>query len=159
MSLYHFSGYRKVRDLYDSSDKKNTSPLKYIYHYMPDPGDFLARQVTLIGCCGAYCGKCPALNDSTCKGCKLGYDNGKRDINAARCSMKRCCLMEKKVNTCADCPDYGECRIIQAFFAKNGYKYRKYWSSLEFIRKYGYPAFLTAACSWKRAYGNLEPPV
>ena len=38
--------------------------------------------------------------------------------------------MEREVNTCADCPDYAECRIIQAFFAKNGYKYRKYRSVL-----------------------------
>lgn len=118
-----------------------------------------APRIALIGCCGAYCGTCPALTDGTCKGCKLGYDDdGTRDIRAARCAMKRCCLMEKKLDTCADCPDYDWCRIIQGFFAKKGYKYRKYRESLDYIIRYGYPAFLEAARLWKRAYGGLEPP-
>jgi hypothetical protein len=74
---------------------------------MPPP------DVSLIGCCGAYCGTCRALLDKTCKGCKLGYDDGERDIRAARCAMKRCCLMEKKLETCADCQEYEGCAIIQ----------------------------------------------
>ena len=123
-----------------------------------DPDDTPASQISLIGCCGAYCGSCPPLKDNVCKGCKMGYDDGKRDIQAARCAMKRCCLIEKKVSTCADCPEYEGCRIIGGFFEKKGYKYRKYRQSLEFIRKFGYPAFITAARAWKRAYGSLKPP-
>lgn len=123
--------------------------------HMSDPGDAIASKIARIGCCGAYCATCPPLNDGTCKGCKLGYDDGKRDLRAARCAMKRCCLMDKKTDTCADCPDYAECRIIHEFFLKNGYKYGRYKESLEYIRKYGYPAFLEAAQSWKRAYGRL----
>lgn len=122
---------------------------------MSVPGDFPASQILLIGCCGAYCGTCPALPEGTCKGCKLGYDDGTRDIRAARCAMKRCCLMEKKLDTCADCPDFPECKIVQAFFAKKGYKYQKYRESLEYIRKHGYPAFLEVTRMWKRAYGRL----
>jgi hypothetical protein len=72
--------------------------------------------------------------------------------------MKRCCLMTKKVSTCADYPDYEGCRTVQGFFGKNGYKYKKYRQSLEFIRKSGYPAFSTVARSWKCAYGSLKPP-
>jgi len=72
--------------------------------------------------------------------------------------MKRCCLIEKKLETCADCPEYGDCPTIQGFFAKKGYKYKKYRESLEFIRKYGYRAFLESARSWKGAYGQLKPP-
>jgi hypothetical protein len=120
--------------------------------------DTPGSRIILIGCCGAYCGTCPALKDGTCKGCRLGYDDGARDIRAARCAMKRCCLMEKKLDTCADCPDFPECKIIQAFFEKTGYKYGKYRESLDYIRRHGYPAFLEAARSWKRAYGRLEPP-
>lgn len=119
------------------------------------PDDTLTAQITLVGCCGAYCGTCPALKDNSCKGCRLGYDNGTRDIRAARCAMKRCCLMDKSFDTCADCPDYAECRIIREFFQKNGYKYGKYKESLEFIRRHGYLAFIEAARSWKRAYGRL----
>lgn len=123
---------------------------------MKDPDSSLPREVSLIGCCGAYCGTCPALTDHSCKGCKLGYEDGSRDIRAARCAIKRCCLMKKRFNTCADCPDYGYCTIIQGFFAKNGYKYKKYLESLEFIRKHAYPAFIAAARAWKRAYGKLK---
>jgi len=126
---------------------------------MADHCDNLASQIALIGCCSAYCATCPALKDNTCKGCKLGYNNGERNIEAARCAIKRCCLMKKKLDTCADCPDYPVCRTVQGLFAKNGYKYRKYKESMEFIRQNGYPAFITAARSWKRAYGLLKPPV
>lgn len=120
--------------------------------------DTPGSRIILIGCCGAYCGTCPALKDGTCKGCKLGYNDGTRDIRAARCAMKRCCLIEKKLDTCAVCPEYENCRTIQGFYAKNGYKYGKYRQSMEFIRKNGYPAFIAATRSWKRAYGSLEPP-
>jgi hypothetical protein len=77
---------------------------------MADLKNNLASQIPLIGCCGAYCGTCRALLDKTCKGCKLGYDDGERDIRAARCAMKRCCLIEKKLETCADSPEYGTAR-------------------------------------------------
>lgn len=44
-----------------------------------------------IGCCGAYCGTCREF-EKTCKGCKPGYLDGSRDLNRARCKMKKCCL-------------------------------------------------------------------
>jgi hypothetical protein len=125
---------------------------------MADPGDTLASQISFIGCCGAYCGACLTVKDAICKGCKLGYDNGKRDLKNARCAIKHCCLSERKLKTCADCADYEGCRTIQGFFSKNGYKYGKYRESMEFIRQQGYPAFIDAARSWTRAYGNLKPP-
>ena len=89
---------------------------------------------------------------------KLGYDDDERDIRAARCAMKRCCLIDKKMETCSDCTEYGDWPIIQGFFAKKGYKYKKYRESLEFIRKYGYKTFLELARSWKGVYGRLERP-
>jgi len=125
---------------------------------MVDPAEVTAMQTVLIGCCGAYCGTCPPLKDNTCKGCRLGYYDGKRDLKAARCAMKRCCLLEKKLNTCADCPGYPSCRTIREFHAKKGYKYARYRQSMEFIRQYGYAAFLVAVRSWKRAYGPLNRP-
>ncbi|HON80546.1 MAG TPA: hypothetical protein PK544_18790 [Spirochaetota bacterium] len=48
---------------------------------MPPP------DVSLIANYSAYYDTCRALLDKTCKGCKLGYDDGKRDIRAARCAM------------------------------------------------------------------------
>ena len=65
-------------------------------------------------------------------------------------------LQRKKLETCADCPDYSTCKIILKFHSKNGYKYKKYKQSIEFIRRNGYEKFLNNAKDWKRAYGRLD---
>lgn len=109
-----------------------------------------------IGCCGAYCKTCRALAEGTCRGCKLGYDSGERDISKARCRIKVCCFGDREYETCADCPDYETCEIISAFFSKKGYKYKKYRESLEFIRRCGYEKFAEPAAGWKNAYGRLD---
>ncbi|MBN2488219.1 MAG: DUF3795 domain-containing protein [Methanosarcinaceae archaeon] len=109
-----------------------------------------------IGCCGAYCKTCGALADKSCLGCKLGYENGERDINKAKCKMKVCCFKERKFETCADCLDYPSCKIIEDFYNKNGYKYRKYRQSIEFIRDNGYASFLEIADNWKGPYGKFD---
>jgi hypothetical protein len=108
-----------------------------------------------IGCCGAYCKTCHALEDGSCLGCKLGYENGKRDINKAKCRIKLCCFREKGFETCADCPDYSGCGIIQGLYNKKGYKYRKYRQSAEFIIENGYDNFIKMADKWKGPYGKL----
>ena len=109
-----------------------------------------------IGCCGAYCKTCKAFIEGFCKGCKLGYDEGKRDINKAKCDMKVCCFKEKELETCADCLDYPECKMIHGLYNKNGYKYKKYKQSIEFIRENGYSRFIKLANKWNGAYGKLE---
>jgi hypothetical protein len=109
-----------------------------------------------IGCCGAYCKTCLIYKTGgNCQGCKLGYDSGERDIAKARCRMKLCCFRDKKLETCADCPDYSTCDITHGFYARNGYKYRKYQESIEFIRQNGYREFMQAADTWKGPYGRL----
>ena len=109
-----------------------------------------------IGCCAAYCGTCMAQAPGTCAGCRIGYDSAKRDIRKARCAIKVCCLKRLgTAHTCADCPDCLTCETLQGMYAKDGYKYRKYKQSLEFIRAHGYERFLEAADEWKRAYGKL----
>ena len=118
--------------------------------------DDITKEIMLIGCCGAYCKTCPPLIENYCKGCKLGYNTGKSDINDAKCKMKVCCFKEKNLETCADCQDYITCKIMLDFHSKNGYKYKKYKQSIEFIRKNGYAKFLKTAKDWKRAYGRLE---
>ena len=114
-----------------------------------DPGRY-------VGCCGAYCRTCRAFIDGSCRGCKLGYEQGKREIRRAKCAMKVCCFGERKLETCADCADYETCEIIQDFYAKKGYKYKKYRESTEFIKKHGYAKFIPIADGWKSAYGKLE---
>ncbi len=112
--------------------------------------------VQYIGCCGAFCKTCPEYVNSNCKGCKLGYDDGKRDINKARCKIKLCCFRDKQLSTCVDCAELDTCNVIQSWFSKNGYKYRKYQESIKFIRQFGYDRFLVFANSWKRHYGKLD---
>ena len=109
-----------------------------------------------IGCCGAYCKTCRAFADGSCRGCKLGYESGERDINKARCKIKVCCFKEREFETCADCSDYPYCTIIQGFHNKAGYKYNKYRQSIEFVRENGYDRFIKIADIWKGSYGKFD---
>jgi hypothetical protein len=115
--------------------------------------DEASKKVEQIGCCGAYCGTCPVIREGACRGCKLGYATGGRDPARIRCRIKKCCL-EKRFNSCADCPEYEACPIIQAFHSKTGYKYRKYREAILFIREHGYEAFLACAREWTAQYGK-----
>jgi hypothetical protein len=108
-----------------------------------------------IGCCGAYCGTCKVKQENHCKGCKLGYADGTRDISKAKCKIKVCCLANH-FNSCADCDKYDSCDIIQTFHNKNGYKYKKYKDALDFIRLNEYRAFIGIADKWKMQYGKYK---
>jgi hypothetical protein len=109
-----------------------------------------------IGCCGAYCKTCRAsVTGNICRGCKLGYENGERDINKSRCKMKICCFRDRRLETCADCTAYPGCRLIHGFYEKNGYKYKKYRQAIEFIREGGYARFIKLADTWRGPYGKL----
>lgn len=105
-----------------------------------------------IGCCGAYCKRCRAYRVA-CKGSKIGYDAGERDIAKARCKIKLCCLAQQ-VDTCADCSPYMVCGTLGALYGKAGYKYGKYKQALDSIRENGYGAFLAIADRWTGAYGK-----
>jgi hypothetical protein len=109
-----------------------------------------------IGCCGAYCRTCRALTEGSCLGCKLGYEDGGRDINKARCKIKVCCFKEKGFETCADCTSYNSCQTVQGLYDKSGYKYRKYRQSTEFIMGNGYDNFIRIADEWKGPYGKFD---
>lgn len=94
-----------------------------------------------IGCCGANCSTCKGFTDKICLGCKIGYLDGTRNIARAKCKIKKCCI-EKQYITCGDCKEYESCSIINEFYNKNGYKYKKYKRATEYIREYGYDEFL-----------------
>jgi hypothetical protein len=108
-----------------------------------------------IGCCGAYCRTCKVKKENLCQGCKLGYADGSRDILKAKCKIKICCI-RNKYNSCADCDDYDACDIIQGFYKKNGYKYKKYKEALDFIKANGYEEFIKIANTWKMQYGKYK---
>ncbi len=111
---------------------------------------------THIACCGAYCKTCKPFINGHCKGCKLGYAEGQRDINKARCKIKLCCFRDKSLETCADCAELDACQIIHSFQDKSGYKYKKYKQAMEFIRTHGYAKYIKLADKWKGPYGRLK---
>jgi hypothetical protein len=109
-----------------------------------------------IGCCGAYCRTCRPYTTGFCRGCKIGYEKGQRDIDRARCRIKVCCFRDRGLETCADCPDY-PCKLFDKYFSKKGWKYKQTRRQLEFIREYGYKKFLKIANKWRDCRGRLEP--
>jgi hypothetical protein len=113
-----------------------------------------AVDVRLIGCCGAYCKTCPPLILGYCKGCKLGYDDGERDLTKAKCKMKVCCFGLKKQETCAECPDYGWISLLTSR-ERMDTSIKKYKESLDFIHTNGYAEFIERGKDWKKAYGKL----
>jgi hypothetical protein len=56
-------------------------------------------------------------------------------------SMKGYSTAKRKLETCADYPNYS-CEILEAFWNKNGWKYKQYRKQLEFIRQNGYDEFI-----------------
>lgn len=108
-----------------------------------------------IGCCGAYCKTCLAFVNKTCKGCKIGYENGERGLTKAKCEIKVCCL-KKKYNSCADCSGYAVCSSLTTFYSKKGYKYGKYHQATRYMKEHGYQAFIEIADTWKNAFGKYD---
>ena len=90
-----------------------------------------------IGCCGAYCKTCRTFNEGLCTGCKMGFVSKNSDIDETECPIEVCCFKEKKLETCADCKDFSECKMISDFHSKKGYKYKKLKQAIEFINKNG----------------------
>jgi hypothetical protein len=109
-----------------------------------------------IGCCGAYCKTCKPFTVGYCKGCKLGFDTGERNIEKIKCKIKACCFKDKKLDTCADCIILPNCSTIGEWFSKKGYKYHKYKQAIEFINENGYATFIRIADKWSNAYGKYK---
>jgi hypothetical protein len=69
-----------------------------------------------IAPCGLFCSNCGKFRKGRCKGCQV-------EAGFARCSVRACCV-ERKIETCAECPDfkpprdYRECPKVNHFIAK-----------------------------------------
>ncbi len=113
-------------------------------------------QNRFVGCCGAYCKTCKPFINGYCKGCKIGFDTGERDIGKAKCKIKLCCFSDHNLDTCADCTKLEFCNIVGSWYLKNGYKYKKYKEAVYFIRDNGYSKFFEIAENWKNAYGKIK---
>ena len=108
-----------------------------------------------IGCCGSFCGTCKVKKEILCLGCKFGYSGGERDISKAKCKIKICCITKKLVS-CADCNGLDNCSIIQEFYNKNGYKYKKYKQAINYIVNNGYSKYLNQTKEWTMQYGRYK---
>jgi hypothetical protein len=109
-----------------------------------------------IGCCGAYCKTCGGFLRKCCKGCKTGFENGERNINASRCKIKLCCFRDNQFDTCAECSKLQSCALMEKWYQKNKGKYKKYKALLFFIKEKGYSRFVKIAAAWKNELGTLE---
>ena len=109
-----------------------------------------------ISCCGAYCKTCKELIDENCKGCKLGYENGERDINKAKCKIKLCSFKDNNYITCSDCDVFTNCDIYNSRFKVGTYNNKKYLGVLIFIKENGYDSFIKIADTWKRHQGKIK---
>ena len=78
-----------------------------------------------IGCCGSVCMTCKVKKENKCIGCKNGYKNNERVLIKAKCKIKICCI-SNNYETCADCKQFNNCKIVNEFYGKSGYKYKKY---------------------------------
>ena len=87
------------------------------------------NEIRFIGCCSAYCKTCKSFVKGLCKGCKLGYDEGERDINKTKFKIKLGCFKKNKLENCADYQDYPTCTIIQNFYNKKPLEYKQYKQS------------------------------
>lgn len=116
----------------------------------------MEKKENYVACCGCYCKTCKMFINKSCRGCKLGYDNKKRDINKAKCKIKICCYKDKNLTTCADCVNFQKCSIISNRFKVGSNDNKKCMESLEYIKNNGYDAFIKKAKKWKSYWGKLS---
>jgi hypothetical protein len=109
-----------------------------------------------IGCCGAYCKTCGGFVRKKCKGCKLEFDTGVRDINRITCKVKKCCFGDNKFETCADCSKLETCSHMENWYKKGHGKYRAYKKYIDYIKENGYAKFIKIANKWKSFFGESE---
>ena len=69
-----------------------------------------------IAPCGLFCTHCGKFKRGRCKGCQI-------EPGFTRCPVRRCCV-ERRITTCAECPDfpaprdYRECPKVNNFIAR-----------------------------------------
>jgi len=108
----------------------------------------------LIGCCGAYCRTCMSTEESSCRGCRIGYADRTRSAHRSRCKIKRCCLMDHDLPTCMHCAEFATCPLLNNFYAR--FKGRALIKAAAlFIRKHGYRRFCAEARDWVSSRGPL----
>ena len=103
------------------------------------------KQYPFIGVCGLDCGLCPRYHtegSSRCPGC-AGQNFGHKH---PACGFITCCVKQKHLETCAECPDWTSCKRVSRVMegSKQGdsfISYRPLAANFTFIQKYSIEEF------------------
>lgn len=63
-----------------------------------------------ISPCGLYCKGCPSYG-KTCHGCS-SEDRKQNRTSKWNCSIRICCKEEHNINSCSQCDDFNNCKIL-----------------------------------------------
>ena len=107
--------------------------------------DYPRKQYPCVGACGLDCGLCPRYHSSgrsKCPGC-AGPDFEQKHPS---CGFITCCVKQKRLETCAQCPDYPGCervrRIMAALQKSDSFiSYRPLENNYKFIQQKGIEEF------------------
>ena len=103
------------------------------------------KQYPFIGVCGLDFGLCPRYHtegSSRCPGC-AGQNFGQKH---PACGFITCCVKQKHLETCAECPDWTSCKRVSRVMegSKQGdsfISYRPLAANFTFIQKYSIEEF------------------
>ena len=68
------------------------------------------KKAEAVSYCGIYCAACPSVHRGSCYGCRSG-DKSQKRTSKWNCTIRNCCINEKKVEYCGECPEY-PCQTI-----------------------------------------------
>lgn len=99
------------------------------------------KKYALVGACGLSCGLCTRYyteGKTRCEGCGSAYSYA-----AVGCSIYRCCIKEKNLETCAECTDFPCQRFEGAIVDYDSFiTHRKILPNLRYIKEHGIEDFL-----------------
>ena len=103
------------------------------------------KQYPIVGACGLDCGLCPryhATGSSKCPGC-AGPDFEQKH---PACGFITCCVKQKHLETCAQCPDRASCervsRVMEGAKQSDSFiSYRPLAANYAFIQKHSIEEF------------------
>ncbi len=107
--------------------------------------EYPLKQYPFVGACGLDCGLCPRYHTSgpsRCPGC-AGNDFEQKH---PACGFITCCVTQKHLETCAQCPDWASCERVSRIMegSKQGdsfISYRPLVANFAFIQKNGIEEF------------------
>jgi len=101
----------------------------------------MGKTYPIVGACGLDCILCPRYyteGKSKCDGCGSAYSYA-----AVGCKFFRCCVKERKFETCAECNEAPCSKFKGADDCDSFLTHRKMMPNLKFIREHGLKVFLT----------------